>query len=285
VVDNAPSDESTRSVVAEFPRARYVAEPRPGLNFARNRAACEARGELLAYVDDDVVVDRHWCRGLREAWSTHPDAAAFTGQVLPLELETKAQIIFEERGGFRRGFERVRYTESIPAGDDGFLYPCRSGIFGVGCNMAFHRASLIEIGSFDEALDTGPPLPGGGDHDILYRVIRAGHPLVYDPGILVFHQHRRTSRELRRQYWTWGRSIMAVASKARRSDPPMRLRWIRLELAWFTSRTKELIGALFRRHRIPARFVLWEMIGGLSGLCGEYRRSRRRIEEIRRRFS
>ena len=42
------------------------------------------------------------------------------------------------------------------------LYPCGSGIFGAGCNMAFKREVLLKLGGFDEALDTGAPLPGGG---------------------------------------------------------------------------------------------------------------------------
>jgi len=281
VVDNAPSDDQTKHVVSQLPGVNYVADIRPGLNFARNTALREAKGELLAYLDDDVVVDQFWLQGLQEAWSENPDAAAYTGQVLPLELETEAQIVFERRGGFRRGFEKVRYTPSRPSGDDCYLYPCRTGIFGVGCNMAFRRQNLLEIGGFDEALDTGRPLPGGGDHDIFYRVIRAGHVLVYEPRYLVFHQHRQTMEQLCRQYWTWGLTTMAFASKARRTDAALRSVWRKLIVLWFTSHLRELFVATFGRHCVPPRFLFWELVGGLVGLCGEYARSRRRTTQIR----
>ncbi|MHB8865675.1 MAG: glycosyltransferase family 2 protein, partial [Pirellulaceae bacterium] len=283
VIDNASTNSATQEVVAQFPNCRYISEVRPGLNFARNRALHEAQGELLAYLDDDVVVDRFWAQGLREAWSADPDAGAYTGQVLPLELATESQILFEQRGGFRHGFEKVRYTSSSPDGEVGFLYPCRTGIFGVGCNMAFRRQVLLDIGGFDEALDTGRPLPGGGDHDIFYRIIRAGYPLLYEPAFLVFHQHRQTMDQLCHQYWTWGLSTMAFASKVRHSDRPLRSRWRKLIGAWFSSHIRELSAAVTGRHCLPARFVFWELIGGLVGLCGEYQRSNRRVAQIRRR--
>jgi len=281
VIDNAPSDDQTKQIVRQFPDVDYAAEPRRGLNFARNRALQEAEGELVAYLDDDVIVDSGWLRGLQEAWSENSDAAAFTGQVLPMELETEAQILFEQRGGFRRGFEKLRYTSSGPD-DEGFLYPCCTGIFGVGCNMAFRRKAMLEIGGFDEALDTGQDLPGGGDHDIFYRLIRAGHVLVYEPTYLVFHQHRLTLEQLRDQFWSWGLSVMTVVSKSYRMDRPLRSRWRKLTVGWFYSHLNELVKALCGRHVLPPLFLFWEICGGIVGLCGEYKRSMRRIERIRR---
>src|ERR1017187_7848104 len=91
-------------------------------------------------------------------------------QVLPMELETEAQVVFEKRGGFRRGFNRIRYGPVLPGNA---LYPGGAGIFEAGANMAFSAEVLRRMGGFDEALDTGPAVPGGGDLDIFYRVIRA----------------------------------------------------------------------------------------------------------------
>src|SRR5260370_2356512 len=165
VVDNAPSDERTRELAAHHPEVRYVREACPGLNFARNRALQEARGEVLAFLDDDVIVDKYWSIGLAEAWTENRDAAAFTGQVLPMELETEAQVIFEMRGGFRRGFDRVRYGPVLPGNP---LYPGGAGLFGAGANMAFRAEVLRQLGGFDEGLDNGAPFPGRGHLDICY---------------------------------------------------------------------------------------------------------------------
>jgi GT2 family glycosyltransferase len=282
VTDNAPSDERTKELVKSLQSVRYVREPKPGLDFARNRALNSATGELLAFLDDDVVVDRKWLEGLMEAWAENPDAAAFTGLVLPYELATDAQILFEQRGGFRRGFEKIRYGQVLPGNP---LHPCGAGIFGAGCNMAFRREILLKIGGFDDALDTGAPLPGGGDLDIFYRVIRAGYSLVYEPKYLVFHQHRREYEKLRRQYWTWGLGFMAFVVKSYQSDPPQRSQLRRLIRWWVKDQLQQLKHSLMGRHVLPPTMILAELWGGIVGFFGEYSRSLRRIEQIRRQFS
>jgi len=104
VVDNAPSDERSVELVRErFPHVRYVREPRPGLDWARNRAILAASGDILAYTDDDVVVDRFWAREIARTFAENPGVMAITGLVEPLELETPAQLAFEQYGGFGRG--------------------------------------------------------------------------------------------------------------------------------------------------------------------------------------
>jgi glycosyltransferase involved in cell wall biosynthesis len=284
VVDNAPSDTSTSSVVARFPEVHYVVERKPGLDFARNRAIHEGDGELLAFVDDDAVVDNAWLEGLSHAWAANPDAAAFTGPVLPYELNTRAQIAFEEMGGFGGNFQRVRFAREQ---SDAGCYPCGAGVFGCGCNMVFRRSTLIELGGFDDALDTGAPLPGGGDLDMFYRIVRAGYPLVREPKLLVYHQHRREYANLRRQMWTWGLGSMAYVSKSYQTDLTQRSNIRRWIWWWFAWQLSKILVPFLRKSRKswPLDMVIAELAGGVIGLMGEYRRSLRRIETRRRLYS
>ena len=113
VVDNAPNDDSVTKIVAQFPGYRQVVEPRPGLNWARNNALKIAKGEIVAYVDDDVRVDPLWAKGIAYHFSD-PQVGCVTGLVAPAELETDAQQMFEEYGGFGKGFEPHEYSLELP---------------------------------------------------------------------------------------------------------------------------------------------------------------------------
>lgn len=283
VVDNASSDSRTRDTVGADASARYVYEPVPGLDFARNRAVAESSATLVAFIDDDALVDRRWLRALRRAWAANPDAGGLTGSILPWELRTPAQVLFELRGGFGRSFQPMRYGRTL--GEDPY-YPCHAGIFGSGCNMVFRRDLLRELGGFDEALDTGPPLPASGDLDMFFRVVMSGHPLVYAPQMAVFHEHRLDPGGLTYQMWTWGLGMMTFVQKHQRYAPVERERFARLVRTWFRYKTRELRDAVLRpaRGTGPVRLVAAELLGGAFAFTGEYGRSVRRVAERKRRF-
>jgi hypothetical protein len=214
-----------------------------------------------------------------EAWCENPDAGAFTGLVLPFELQTRAQILFEGTGGFGRGYRKIRYGQTLPGNP---VYPCGAGSFGAGANMILRRDVLLELGGFDDALDTGRPLPGGGDIDIFYRVVRGGYPLVYEPSCAVFHEHRRDLKALRRQYWSWGLGLMAFICKCYQTDPSQRPKLRALVRWWFSHQLRQLQLSMRRKHMLPPDMILAELRGGVSGLLGEYKRSQKRVAEIHR---
>lgn len=278
VIDNAPSDASTAKAAAHFPGIRYVVELKAGLNFARNAALANATGQLLAFLDDDVVIDRGWLDGLATAWRSVPGAGGFTGLVLPYKLDTEAQVVFESRGGFGRGFQRKEWHATSFFHE---LHPVGAGMIGAGCNMAFDTGLLREIGGFDDALDTGAPLPGGGDLDIFYRVLRTGRPMVYEPRYAVYHEHRETISQLRRQYWTWGLGMMAFLTKITRSDPEIAGRQRAMRRWWLLYQLREICKAAARLQLRELRFALAELTGGVQGLFGEYDRSQQRVAAIK----
>ena len=112
VVDNAPEGAATRDVVARFSDVRYVAEPRPGLSRAR-MPACAARGSIVAFTDDDVRVTPNWVAAMEHGFRD-ASISVVTGLVLPAELQSDSQLIFElGAGGFGQGYQRRIYDPPI----------------------------------------------------------------------------------------------------------------------------------------------------------------------------
>jgi len=222
VVDSAPSTSATANLIqqryADEPRIKYVCENRPGLSLARNCGIMVARGEILAFTDDDVVVDSYWLAELVKAFSSEDNVACVTGLCLPLELEFQTQVWFEEFGGFTKGFTRrvfdrtSRYTD-IP------LYPFAAGQFGTGASMAFTSAFLHRIGGFDPVLGAGTQTGGGEDLSAFFQVITSGYRLVYEPASLLYHLHRRDYIQLRKQIYYCGVSLMAFLTKIVFNNP------------------------------------------------------------------
>lgn len=216
VVDNAPRDESTRAlIIADFPDVRYVREEVQGLDFARNRALVEARGEVVAFLDDDAVADPTWVEILEEVFGADPGIGACTGRVDALSLESPAQRMFEANGGYARGTERVRLPRDASAPLHGRRAPLIAWAvsIGSGCSFAVRRDLALGIGGFDEALDMGSALPGGGDHDMLWRVLQAGAAVVYEPRAHAWHEHRRDRGGAHDQIVGHQRALIALLTK------------------------------------------------------------------------
>ncbi len=142
VVDNCPSSAAAAEVVAGLHPARgtvrYLREDIPGLASAHNRGLQDARGDIVAFTDDDVVVDPRWLDAIVDAFDDDPTVGGVTGMIMPAEIETESQAWIEGWAGFGKGFARVRYDEATPATDDP-LFPYTAGVFGSGANMAFRR--------------------------------------------------------------------------------------------------------------------------------------------------
>ena len=282
VADNVPSDGRTRELVerrqAGAERLRYLRTDRPGSGAARNDGVALARGRIVAFVDDDAVVDRHWLAELALGFRTEPAAACVTGLVLPLELDTLAQALFEEYGGFGAGFEGAVFDTGVHRPPDP-LFPFNPGIVGSGNNIAFDRQALVELGGYDERLGNGTPVRSGEDWELLLRLLRAGRTAVYRPSALVHHRDRRGYDELRAQLRDYGVGMSGAVARTVVHDPRAAL-----ELARRLPRAaRYLLGAQspkneHRTARFPADLRRAELAGLALGPLASLRSRRARGE-------
>jgi GT2 family glycosyltransferase len=287
VVENAPAGGDTRSLVASrFPSVRYVAEPVPGLDFARNRALTEARHAVLAFLDDDAVADVDWAGALLRTFEADPRVAVCTGRVEPLGLNTPGERIFEANGGFSRGVERIVLPDDASRPLHGRQAPLIAWAMSVGsgCSYAVRRGPALALGGFDEALDMGVPLPGGGDHDLLWRALRAGHTVVYEPEALAWHEHRTEAAAACDQIVGHQRAVLAFLAKHLVAD-----RGIRPTLAGYTGWRLakpgvRLVRRALGRDPLPAPVLLRMWWNCWLGLVA-YPRARRLARERRERYA
>jgi O-antigen biosynthesis protein len=279
VVDNAPDTQETADLVkASYPGVRYVREERPGLNWARNRAVLEACGDIIAFTDDDVIVDPHWASAIAAIFTQSPEVMAVTGLVVPHELETEAQNLFELYGGFGRGFKRKWTHRADYSGKKHLPFGC--GQFGTGANMAYRRSLFDSIGLFDPALDVGTVTNGGGDLEMFFRVVKEGHVLVYEPRAIVRHRHRPDLESLKTQIRNNGIGFYAFLVRSAIAYPEEKYAIARFGAWWFCwwSLRRLLLSFCFSM-RFPRKLIWAELTGSIIGL-GRYFKARKTALKI-----
>lgn len=179
VIDNNSTDD-TRAVVAEFaggPHApRHVLETRQGLDHARNRGITEAKGDIILFADDDILVESDWVREIATPFAADDSRriGCVGGEVEPVFPDGLPDWV-------REWHAPLKFRPEA-----GPLPPQHSPM---GANFALPQWVLAKVGPFATGLDRqGKNLFGGGDGEMVRRVRAAGYEVWFAPAAKVRHQ-------------------------------------------------------------------------------------------------
>jgi len=261
VVDNNPASRLTEPVVRSFPGVRYETELRPGVASARNKGLSAAEGDIVAYIDDDVLVPPDWPARILAPF-TDERVMCVSGLILPFELETRSQELFEMYGGLGRGFQPRIYDERFFNRSRRYVVPTWN--LGATANAAIRKSVIQHVGRFDETLGPGLPTGVGEDIYMFYRILKFGHICYYEPAAYVWHKHRRDMAGLQHQLYNYNKGVVSYHLRTLLSDGDRRALWqILWDLPkWHWQRLTRIVRG---HYDYPLRLLWAEVKGNLAG--------------------
>ncbi len=181
VIDDGSTD-STKEIAERFPEFRLISHENRGLSAARNDGIAAAQGEVIAFTDADCAVDPDWLTFLVSRLLSGDFAGVGGPNLPPPEDHWVPEVVAHSPGGPTHVLITDSEAEHVP-----------------GCNMAFWRERLVEVGGFDPIFAAA-----GDDVDVCWRLQNAGHKIGFAASALVWHRRRNTVRAYLRQQRGYG---------------------------------------------------------------------------------
>ncbi len=190
VVDDGSTD-ATPEIATRYPDVELIAIPHSGLSAARNEGFRSARGEIIAYLDADAFPSPEWPYHIALAFDGRRVGGVGGPNVPPIDDPEGAQIVARSPGGPVHVLVSDDRAEHVP-----------------GCNMAFWKSVLVEVGGFDPVYTSA-----GDDVDLCWKVLDRGWEIGFAPAALVWHRRRGGLRQYLRQQRGYGKAEALVEAR------------------------------------------------------------------------
>jgi len=182
---------NVRQELAEWVNIRQIDIPNGGLSNARNVGMRAAEGKIVAYLDDDAYPDPHWLLYMADTF-TRKDCVAVGGPNLPVPKDNDAAFcVAHSPGGPNHVLVDDEIAEHIP-----------------GCNMAFLKRALEEVGGCDTQFRIA-----GDDVDLCWRIQEKCGQIAFNPAAMVWHHRRDSIKGYLRQQNNYGRAEAMLQKK------------------------------------------------------------------------
>jgi GT2 family glycosyltransferase len=191
LVDDGSTD-ATQQIVSLFPMVRCIKhEKNFGLSVARNTGIAAATGEIVAFTDSDCRADEDWLYYLASSLVGSEFSGAGGPNLLPPEDSRVATAVMVSPGGPAHVMLTDQEAEHVP-----------------GCNMAFYKSALDQIGGFDPIFTKA-----GDDVDVCWRLQQAGCKIGFSASAFVWHYRRSTVRAYLKQQRGYGEAEAMLVRK------------------------------------------------------------------------
>lgn len=250
IVDQSEDDTTARAVAERQDHDTpilYIRQKASGLSASRNAAIVATSRPILAVTDDDCVPHSNWISVIEQVFSAVDAPDAVTGRVLPL-VDGSSDF---HSVSLRSNTTRMNFCgKTIPWN------------VGTGGNFAVKHEWFERIGYYDERLGAGSPGRAAEDADLLYRLLRAGAHIRYEPDAIIYHSRQDRNRRLSTR-WGYGHGIGALCSLwLRRRD----MYALRMLANWLVGTSWEFVDAGLHRQWFEAYQRLWGLGGTFQGL-------------------
>jgi len=190
LIDDGSTDE-TPLIAARFPAVQTIRQENLGLSAARNRGIFAATGEIVAFTDSDCRTEEDWLYYLVGDLLRTKYCGMGGHNLLPPDDSPVAAAVMASPGGPAHVMLTDVEAEHIP-----------------GCNMAFYKSALCEIGGFDPVFRLA-----GDDVDVCWRLQQQGYKIGFSPAGFVWHYRRSTIRAYLKQQNGYGQAEALLTRK------------------------------------------------------------------------
>jgi glycosyltransferase involved in cell wall biosynthesis len=252
LISDDGSSDGTREYLAKLAQGspvsfRYQLQEQSGPAKARNWGIRQARGDYIAFTDDDCIPPKDWLYRLMDAFGRYPDVVGVSGYQ-EADQALLAHNIYAQFEKYANMGDFMPNQQIEHVGGQDFLG-------GATNNVAYTRSVLLEVGGFDETF----PYAAAEDADLKKRIVDRGYKMVHLP-LMVLHKHQYSYRNLMRQAYVRGYSSRHFNIKHHRPNSPMRFF---LSVGKITMRS---LGLLFTRYWRLLPLVLLYQINFMRGV-------------------
>lgn len=260
VVNNGPHPTAVEEIAKRY-AARITHEPRRGSGRARNAGIRAARGNFIAFLDDDTQAGEHWLEYLTASLADST-LDCVLGAVRAENPADPAQQAFEHFACSTL----PRVPTMFDARTSAERFPLRMAMNGFTMNAAFRRDVFERFGNFDQRFGPGTRIRYGDDTELFLNLLRRGGRILFEPRAVVVHRWPTAAKALRRSIFGAACGHTAILTKYFREEPSLRgeiLRYVAARL-----RIRLAPGARNSAHvklpRLP--FLLGSLYGPIAFL-------------------